>query len=80
MHRYRDAIVLPPVPGQLDYRRPVAGAYVLFPYANEAKYQAHRFYSSIAAVGIGGFPLLPGATTLLETKLDEILTAQGFVT
>lgn len=73
MHRYRDAIVLPPVPGQLSYRRPVAGAFVLFPYADEAAYKSHRFYSSIAAVGIGGFPLLPGATTLLEVKLDEIL-------
>ena len=79
MHRYRDAIVLPPVPGQPDYRRPVAGAYVLFPYADEAKFKAHRFYSSIAAVGIGGFPLLPGTTALLEVKLDEILTAQGFI-
>jgi hypothetical protein len=78
MHRYRDAIVLPPVAGQPDYRRPVAGAYVLFPYADEAKYKTHRFYASIAAVGIGGFPLLPGTTTLLENKLNEILTAQGF--
>lgn len=80
MHRYRDAIVLPPVLGQSDYRRPVAGAYVLFPYADEAAYTAHCFYTSIVNVGIGGYPLLPGATGLLEAQLNYILIAQGFNT
>ncbi|SHL90438.1 Predicted component of virus defense system, contains PD-(D/E)xK nuclease domain, DUF524 [Hymenobacter psychrotolerans DSM 18569] len=79
MHRYRDAIVLPPVPSQPEYRRPVVGAYVLFPFADEAGYMGHRFYASVASVGIGGLPLLPGATSLLAAKLEEILAAQGFV-
>lgn len=78
MHRYRDAIVLPPMPGQTEYRRPVNGAFVLFPYADEATYRVHRFYASITTVGIGAYPLLPGATSLLEAQLDAILLAQGF--
>ena len=50
------------------------GAYVLFPYANEREYTDHKFYRSIETVNIGGLPFLPGATSLVEELLSELIT------
>lgn len=55
MHRYRDAIVYED-PANQTYERSMFGAYVLFPYANEEKFQHHRFYKSIELINIGAFP------------------------
>ena len=49
------------------------GAYVLFPYAEENKYENHHFYRSIDAVNIGGLPFLPGATRLVEKIIGELV-------
>lgn len=72
MHRYRDAIVYTS-DNQLEYERSMFGAYVLFPYHDEEKYQEHRFYKSIELINVGAFPFLPNATSLMEKFLDEII-------
>ena len=71
MHRYRDSIVSEQ--GINNFERTMFGAYVLFPYDDEEKYKAHRFYKSIEKVNIGGLPFLPSATTLVEEMLDELI-------
>ncbi|NRQ54525.1 DUF2357 domain-containing protein [Brevibacillus sp. HD1.4A] len=72
MHRYRDAIVY--LDGTThEYERSMYGAYVLFPYPNEEQFRQHQFYKSIELINIGAFPFLPGATSLLEQFLDELI-------
>ncbi len=72
MHRYRDAIVY--LDGtKHEYQRSMYGAYVLFPYHDEEKFREHQFYRSIELINIGAFPFLPGATTLVEEFLDELI-------
>jgi len=74
MHRYRDAIVFE---NDTSYRymfeKSMFGAYVLFPYSNEEEYKNHIFYKSIEKVNIGGLPFLPGATSLVEKLLTELI-------
>ncbi len=72
MHRYRDAIVYMGE-GLQEYERSMFGAYVLFPYHDEERYQEHRFYRSIAKINIGALPFLPNSTRLMEQFLDEII-------
>lgn len=72
MHRYRDAIVYQS--GASPYERKMFGAYVLFPYHNEAEYRSHRFFESIRKVNIGGLPFLPSATKLVSSMLDELVS------
>lgn len=71
MHRYRDAIVYKN--DKHVFERSMFGAFVLFPYNDEIEYKEHSFYKSIEAVNIGGLPFLPGATTLVESFLDELI-------
>jgi predicted component of viral defense system (DUF524 family) len=73
MHRYRDAIVIPHPITQQYQRGVVIGAAVLFPHPNEADYVGHRFHKSLEHVEIGGIPLLPNSTLLLQAKLDQLL-------
>lgn len=72
MHRYRDAIVYSEGQGK-EFERSMFGAYVLFPYHDERKFQEHRFYKSIELINIGAFPFLPNSTSLMEKFLDEII-------
>lgn len=72
MHRYRDAVVYETT-GSHQYQQGMFGAYILFPYHNEAEYQDHRFYKSIETVNIGGLPFLPSATGLVEKQLAELI-------
>lgn len=73
MHRYRDAIAIPhPITGEYE-RGVVIGAAVLFPYTDELEYSEHRFYKSLDKVEIGGIPLLPSSTSMLEAKLEKLL-------
>ena len=72
MHRYRDAIVYQNEAS--PYERMMFGAYVLFPYQNEAEYKNHQFYKSIDKVNIGGLPFLPSATSLVKEMLDELIS------
>lgn len=71
MHRYRDAIVYRN--DSKRFERMMFGAYVLFPYGNEAEYRKHRFYTSIEKVNIGGLPFLPSATTLVQDLLEQLI-------
>ena len=80
MHRYRDAIVYSAdkraaqganYPGSFD--RTMFGAYVLFPYADEKKYEKHDFYKSIETVNVGGVPFLPSATKMVRDFLEELI-------
>lgn len=79
MHRYRDALVYRQNDG--EYKRGTSGAVILFPYADEDNYSGavdgnpHRFLDSIAQVGIGGLPFLPGHTRLVEGLLDDLILA-----
>ena len=74
MHRYRDAIVYDSGnESKFMFKKEMFGAYVLFPYADEEKYKEHHFYKSIDTVNIGGLPFLPGATTLVEKMLEELI-------
>ncbi|MFE1628651.1 DUF2357 domain-containing protein [Brevibacillus reuszeri] len=72
MHRYRDAIVYLDST-TLEYERSMYGAYVLFPFPDEELFRKHQFYKSIELINIGAFPFLPGATSLLEQFLDELI-------
>ncbi|MCR5090778.1 MAG: restriction endonuclease-like protein [Oscillospiraceae bacterium] len=72
MHRYRDAIVYQN--GGSPYERTMFGAYVLFPYSDEAEYQKHRFFKSISKVNIGGLPFLPSAMSLVSQMLDDLIS------
>ena len=74
MHRYRDAIVYDSgSASRFVFKKEMFGAYVLFPYADERKYEDHHFYRSIETVNIGGLPFLPGATRLVEKMLGELV-------
>lgn len=70
MHRYRDAIVKS---YQEKPERVVVGAFVLFPYHDEDKFQEHHFYKSIEKVNVGAFPFLPGSTCLVSEFLESII-------
>ncbi|PYI50279.1 restriction endonuclease-like protein [Paenibacillus flagellatus] len=72
MHRYRDAIVYMD-DKEKQYERSMFGAYVLFPYHDEERFQQHKFYKSIEQINIGAFPFLPNSTSLMEKFLDEII-------
>ena len=74
MHRYRDAIVYDSgSASRFVFKKEMFGAYVLFPYGDEKKYEDHHFYRSIDTVNIGGLPFLPGATRLVEKMLGELV-------
>lgn len=70
MHRYRDSIVSSE---SGSYERTAFGAYVLFPFDREEEYQNHPLYKSIDQVNIGGLPLLPNATELVERVIENIV-------
>lgn len=72
MHRYRDAIVYMDEK-EKEFERSMFGAYVLFPYHDEERFQKHAFYRSIEKINIGAFPFLPNSTSLMEKFLDEII-------
>ena len=80
MHRYRDAIVLPKLVGGAGYERGVVkDAIVLFPYHDEQEFREHKLYRSIREVRVGGIPLLPNSTLLLEQHLAQLLEADGVI-
>ena len=62
MHRYRDALIYinQANDGEPEKSRPILGAFVLYPgWFGEAN-TINPYQDAIEAVGIGGFPLLPG--------------------
>ncbi|WP_332696958.1 restriction endonuclease-like protein [Halalkalibacter lacteus] len=70
MHRYRDSIV---AKQKGPYERTAFGAYVLFPWEDEAIYSEHHFYKSIDEVNIGGLPFLPSASDLVERFVEHLI-------
>ncbi|HEX8299643.1 MAG TPA: nuclease domain-containing protein, partial [Rubricoccaceae bacterium] len=70
LHRYRDAIVGP------DGRALVQTAAVLFPARPGAGFEGARVWTSLATLGIGAVPLLPGATEWLD-RLATRLVSDG---
>lgn len=70
MHRYRDAIVNPAL---ATHPRLVRSACVLFPMVDEGAYRDHRFFRSLADVGIGGLPFLPANRSYVARRLNTIL-------
>ena len=67
LHRYRDAIVGP------DGRALVQTAAVLFPARVGAAFEASPVWTSLAAIGVGAIPLLPGATGWLDAFAERIV-------
>lgn len=74
MHRYRDSIVYENKVSKFTFEKTMFGAYILFPYDDEELYKEHHFYKSIESVNIGGLPFLPGATSLVQKLLDELIS------
>lgn len=72
MHRYRDSIVSENK--KEDYfKYSTFGAYVMFPYNDEKKFEENRFYQSIGKVNIGALPMLPGSTSLMKKHISKII-------
>jgi len=75
MHRYRDALIhlKKADDGVTEKSRPVVGAFVLYPGWFDEKAGKNPYAAAVEAVGIGGFPLLPGRDNLwLSAFLEEI--------
>lgn len=72
MHRYRDSIVSK-LSNKVQFKYNTFGAYVMFPYGDEKKFEEHKFYKSIEEVNIGAFPMLPGSTKLITKQLKKII-------
>ena len=71
LHRYRDAIVGP------DGRALVQTAAVLFPARVGAAFEASPVWTSLAAIGVGAVPLLPGATGWLDAFAECVIGEPG---
>jgi hypothetical protein len=66
MHRYRDALIYinQANDGEPEKSRPILGAFVLYPGWFDEANTINPYQDAIEAVGIGGFPLLPGRDNL----------------
>jgi hypothetical protein len=75
MHRYRDALIHleDANDGIAEKSRPVVGAFVLYPGYFQGEEGPNPYQKGIDAVGIGGFPLLPGRE---NRWLKEFLTSK----
>ena len=79
MHRYRDALIHihKADDGGHEKSRPILGAYVLYPgWFDEAKGR-NPYQDAIEAVGIGGFPLLPGPDNRCRWLRDFLVARFG---
>ncbi|HLT47889.1 MAG TPA: DUF2357 domain-containing protein [Rubricoccaceae bacterium] len=72
LHRYRDAIVRA---GPAGVERPVETAVALFPYREPepGAFGRSRLWASIAEIGVGAIPLLPGAAGYLARWLEGVI-------
>ncbi|MGZ8257301.1 MAG: nuclease domain-containing protein [Gallionella sp.] len=75
MHRYRDALihVHQADDHHAEKSRPILGAFVLYPGCFDEANNSNPYAEAIDAVGIGGFPLLPGQP---NRWLYDFLTAR----
>ncbi len=72
LHRYRDAIV------GADGRALVQTAAVLFPSRAGPAFETSRVWQSLAAIGVGAVPLLPGATGWLDRLAERLVAGDPF--
>ncbi|WP_162277394.1 DUF2357 domain-containing protein [Mycolicibacterium rutilum] len=72
IHRYRDAIVHTQPP----YRQIAHGGLIAFPGRDSARYRNHRFFRSWHAVRVGGVPMLPKNTAMMEEIIGSFLDNQ----
>lgn len=84
LHRYRDAIRLAGGVAPRSAAPPVALDQViaLFPYGeSEADlFRSSRLWRSLATLGVGAIPLLPGRTGYLAEWLRSVLSSAGTIT
>ena len=64
LHRYRDAIVQGP---------PIRQAVALFPGVPDAAFLRSRLWTSLADLGVGAIPLVPGAEEALSTFIAGLV-------
>jgi hypothetical protein len=69
IHRYRDAIV----GSQPPHRQLTRGGLIAFPGRESARYRNHQFFRSWHSVRVGGVPMLPAGTTMMEELIAEYL-------
>ncbi|MBT2273228.1 DUF2357 domain-containing protein [Rhodococcus qingshengii] len=69
IHRYRDAIVFNKPP----YRQFSHGGLIAFPGRESPRFRNHRFFRSWQSVRVGGIPMLPSGTQLMEEVLEQYL-------
>lgn len=69
LHRYRDAIVSKEPP----HVRLTHAGLIAFPGVEKEKYRYHRFFLSWLSVGVGGIPMLPSGTELMEEAINDYL-------
>lgn len=85
MHRYRDALVMKigvdeaNQERKTNQRRPVLGAFVLYPGFHDEKPGGNPYQKGIEKIGIGAFPLLPGHNNRwLADFLADTFGSSGF--
>lgn len=69
IHRYRDAIVFNKPP----YQKISHGGLIAFPGRESPRFRNHRFFRSWQSVRVGGIPMLPSGTQLMEEVLEQYL-------
>jgi PD-(D/E)XK nuclease superfamily len=69
IHRYRDAIVAPLPP----HRRLSNAGLIAFPGRESSRYLNHQFYRSWLSVRVGGMPMLPSGSDLMEQTINDYL-------
>lgn len=69
LHRYRDAIVERRAP----HGRRSQAALIAFPGRETARYVNHQFYRSWLSVRVGGMPMLPSGSGLMEQAINDYL-------
>jgi hypothetical protein len=84
MHRYRDALIYinRADDGEQEKRRAVLGAFVLYPGFFDESLGTNPYNDAIEAVGIGGFPAMPGRPNLwlrefLAVRLERLDVSSG---
>lgn len=80
MHRYRDALVMK-TDRETEHgqRRPVLGAFVLYPGFHDEQPGMNPYRQGIEKIGIGAFPLLPGRDNRwLADFLADTFGSSGF--
>lgn len=69
LHRYRDAIV----GGGSPATRLARAGLIAFPGRDAARYVNHQFYRSWLSVRLGGMPMLPSGSGLMEQAINDYL-------